>query len=165
MIIRRLNLSPTPLPLGAAATTAYCRYLKQQTSSLAQVPGRPNSYRVSNCSPRAGTAWLQNQLPRLQITFSFPASPLHGTSSRPKSTNARPTPRTGSKLSTPPVRTIIKISLPSPTDLVQGDYSRVEDVTTTLEAVSRTISDGEVLIRQACYKPQIKKHDEYEEVA
>lgn len=56
------------------------------------------------------------------------------------------------------------VKLPSSTESVVVDAQRAEDVWTALKSVSRPIHDGEILVRQACYKPQIRKHEEDEEV-
>jgi len=56
------------------------------------------------------------------------------------------------------------VPLPSLSDSVEVDPQRCEDVWTAIKSVSKEIHDGEVVTRQACYKPQIRQHEEDEEV-
>lgn len=56
------------------------------------------------------------------------------------------------------------VPLPPDTDSVEIDGKKAEQVWDTIKTVSQEIHDGEVLVRQACYKPQIRKHEEGEEV-
>jgi glycine/D-amino acid oxidase-like deaminating enzyme len=54
--------------------------------------------------------------------------------------------------------------LPSGTDQVQLVEKKCADVLMAMGSVSREIHDGEIVAKQACYKPQICKHGEAEEV-
>jgi glycine/D-amino acid oxidase-like deaminating enzyme len=54
--------------------------------------------------------------------------------------------------------------LPSGTEAVKVEDQKCEDVLTAMKSVSREIHDGKVLTKQACYKAQIRKHGEDEEV-
>ncbi|KAL9612023.1 MAG: hypothetical protein Q9167_003349 [Letrouitia subvulpina] len=56
------------------------------------------------------------------------------------------------------------VPLPNNTDDVAVDLQRCEDVYTAIKSVSDEIYEGEVLVRQACYKPQIRPHEDDEEV-
>ncbi|KAL6718767.1 Processing alpha glucosidase I [Lecanora helva] len=56
------------------------------------------------------------------------------------------------------------VPLPEDTSRVQVDKQKTEDVWTAIERVSGEIRDGEVITRQACYKSQIRPHEEDEEV-
>jgi glycine/D-amino acid oxidase-like deaminating enzyme len=56
------------------------------------------------------------------------------------------------------------VGLPSGTNSVEVDDGQVQDVVDSIGAVSQALHCGEVLARQACYKPQIRKHEEDEEV-
>ena len=56
------------------------------------------------------------------------------------------------------------VPLPNSTSDVVVDKERCNDVWTALQSVSQEIHDGEILVKQACYKPQIRKHEEDEEV-
>ena len=56
------------------------------------------------------------------------------------------------------------VPLPENTDDVAVDLQKCEDVCTAIGSVSGEIQKGEVLVRQACYKPQIRSHKEDEEV-
>jgi glycine/D-amino acid oxidase-like deaminating enzyme len=54
--------------------------------------------------------------------------------------------------------------LPTDSDQVKLVDKKLEDVLTAIGSVSQEIYDGEVITRQACYKPQIRPHEEDEEV-
>ena len=54
--------------------------------------------------------------------------------------------------------------LPAGTDAVAVDDASVQQVCDAVRAVSREVHDGAVLARQACHKPQIRKHGEGEAV-
>ncbi|KAF2230786.1 putative FAD dependent oxidoreductase [Viridothelium virens] len=56
------------------------------------------------------------------------------------------------------------VPLPPSVDEVQVDDRRCEDVWNALGSVSQQIKDGQVITRQACYKPQIRQHEDNEEV-
>ncbi|KAI4209379.1 MAG: hypothetical protein LQ351_007669, partial [Letrouitia transgressa] len=56
------------------------------------------------------------------------------------------------------------VPLPNSTVDVAVDLQKCEDVYTALKSVSDEIHKGEVLVRQACYKPQVRPHREDEEV-
>jgi len=57
-----------------------------------------------------------------------------------------------------------EVDLPSGTGDVLVDEQKCEDVWTAVKSVSQEIHDGEILRRQACYKPQIREHEDGEEV-
>ncbi|KAI7234384.1 fad NAD binding oxidoreductase [Hortaea werneckii] len=54
--------------------------------------------------------------------------------------------------------------LPSSTDEVAVNPQKCDAITQALSNVSPPLQDGQVLVRQACYKPQIRAHDDGEEV-
>ena len=54
--------------------------------------------------------------------------------------------------------------LPPNTDEVAIDPQKCDDITQALSSVSPPLWDGQVLVRQACYKPQIRAHEDGEEV-
>ncbi|KAL8882049.1 MAG: hypothetical protein Q9198_000879 [Flavoplaca austrocitrina] len=56
------------------------------------------------------------------------------------------------------------VPLPDTTDTVAVDEQRCNDVYTAVGSVSKPIHDGEIITKQACYKPQIRPHEEDEEV-
>ena len=56
------------------------------------------------------------------------------------------------------------VPLPDTSDEVAVDQKSCNDIRTAVESVSQEIHDGEVITRQACYKPQMRPHDEGEEV-
>ncbi|KAG8531940.1 uncharacterized protein KY384_003576 [Bacidia gigantensis] len=56
------------------------------------------------------------------------------------------------------------VALPDDTGHVEVDQQKTEDVWKAIQSISGEIRDGEVITRQACYKPQIRPHDEDEEV-
>lgn len=56
------------------------------------------------------------------------------------------------------------VELPASTDDVVVEEKRCEDVWNALKSVSQQIHDGKVIAKQACYKPQIRQHEEDEEV-
>jgi glycine/D-amino acid oxidase-like deaminating enzyme len=56
------------------------------------------------------------------------------------------------------------VPLPGTTEEVEVDKKKCEDVWNAVSSVSREIHDGEVITNQACYKPQIRPHEEDEEV-
>ncbi|KAI7595173.1 hypothetical protein KC346_g15477, partial [Hortaea werneckii] len=57
-----------------------------------------------------------------------------------------------------------EIPLPPSTDEVAVDLQKCDDITKALSSVSTLLRDGQVLARQACYKPQIRAHEDGEEV-
>ena len=63
-----------------------------------------------------------------------------------------------------PAQMTYDVSLPSTSDSVKVDEQSCEDVWTAVKSVSREIHNGDVFTRQACYKPQIRPHEEEEEV-
>ena len=56
------------------------------------------------------------------------------------------------------------VPLPDTTDDVAVDKGSCNDIWIAIQSVSQEIHDGEILAKQACYKPQIQPHDEGEEV-
>ena len=56
------------------------------------------------------------------------------------------------------------VPLPETTERVEVDKKKCEDVWLAVNSVSREIHDGEVITEQACYKPQIRPHEEDEEI-
>ena len=56
------------------------------------------------------------------------------------------------------------VPLPRSANEVQVDDARCEDVWNALKGVSQQLHGGQVITRQACYKPQIRQHEENEEV-
>ena len=56
------------------------------------------------------------------------------------------------------------VPLPNTTDAVVVDERSVNDVYTAVKSISKPIHKGEVITKQACYKPQIRPHEEDEEV-
>ncbi|KAI7356399.1 hypothetical protein KC354_g10446 [Hortaea werneckii] len=56
------------------------------------------------------------------------------------------------------------ISLPPSTDEVAVNPQKSDNITRALSSVSPPLHDGQVLVRQACYKPQIRAHEDGEEV-
>lgn len=56
------------------------------------------------------------------------------------------------------------VPLPETSDHVAVDKKSCDDVLIAIRSVSQEIRDGEVVTRQACYKPQIRPHEEDEEV-
>lgn len=57
-----------------------------------------------------------------------------------------------------------EVPLPASTDTVVVDEQRCNDVSTAVGSVSKPIHKGEVLTKQACYKAQIRPHEEDEAV-
>lgn len=57
-----------------------------------------------------------------------------------------------------------EMPLPDSTDTVAVDEQKCNDVSTAVGSVSEPIHEGEVLTKQACYKAQIRPHEENEEV-
>ncbi|KAI6812201.1 hypothetical protein KC327_g14513 [Hortaea werneckii] len=57
-----------------------------------------------------------------------------------------------------------EVPLPPTTGEVAVDPRKCNDITQVLSAVSRPLQNGQVLARQACYKPQIRAHKDGEEV-
>jgi glycine/D-amino acid oxidase-like deaminating enzyme len=57
-----------------------------------------------------------------------------------------------------------EVPLPSSADSVELDEQKCDDAWVAMKSVSQEIHDGEVITKQACYKPQIRKHREDEEV-
>lgn len=56
------------------------------------------------------------------------------------------------------------VPLPDTTDDVAVDKGSCDDVWLAIQSVSQEIHDGEIVAKQACYKPQIRPHHEDEEV-
>ena len=56
------------------------------------------------------------------------------------------------------------VPLPDTSESVAVDDQSCNDVWTAVKSVSQEIHDGEVITKQACYKPQIRPHEEDEEV-
>ena len=56
------------------------------------------------------------------------------------------------------------VPLPDTSDAVAVDTKSCNDVWTAIKSVSQEIHDGDVITKQACYKPQIRPHEEGEEV-
>lgn len=56
------------------------------------------------------------------------------------------------------------VPLPETSNDVAVDKQACEDVWTAVKSISQEIHNGEVITEQACYKPQIRPHDEGEEV-
>lgn len=56
------------------------------------------------------------------------------------------------------------VPLPDTSDSVKVDEWRCDDVFTAVKSVSKQIHDGQIITKQACYKPQIRPHEENEEV-
>ncbi|KAL8999880.1 MAG: hypothetical protein Q9188_005794 [Gyalolechia gomerana] len=56
------------------------------------------------------------------------------------------------------------VSLPSSTEEVESDPQKCTAVWDALKSVSQQIHDGKIITKQACYKPQIRQHEEDEEV-
>ncbi|KAL8947546.1 MAG: hypothetical protein Q9222_006181 [Ikaeria aurantiellina] len=56
------------------------------------------------------------------------------------------------------------VPLPSSTGEVEVDAQTCTDIWNALKGVSQQIHDGEIITKQACYKPQIRQHEEDEEV-
>lgn len=54
--------------------------------------------------------------------------------------------------------------LPLDADEVKVVEKKCVDVLTAIGSVSQEIHDGDIVAKQACYKPQIRKHEETEEV-
>ncbi|PGH04971.1 hypothetical protein AJ79_06928 [Helicocarpus griseus UAMH5409] len=54
--------------------------------------------------------------------------------------------------------------LPSGTDNVPLEEKKCADVFKAIGSVFQEMHDGEIVAKQACYKPQIRKHEEAEEV-
>ena len=56
------------------------------------------------------------------------------------------------------------VPLPDTSDAVAVDEQSCNDVWTAIKSVSQEIQDGDVITKQACYKPQIRPHEDGEEV-
>ena len=56
------------------------------------------------------------------------------------------------------------VPLPDTSGSVAVDDQRCNDVWIAVKSISQEIHDGEVITKQACYKPQIRPHEEDEEV-
>ena len=56
------------------------------------------------------------------------------------------------------------VPLPDSSDDVKINEQACKNVWTAVESISQEIHDGEIITRQACYKPQIRPHREGEEV-
>ena len=56
------------------------------------------------------------------------------------------------------------IPLPDTSDAVPVDEQSCNDVWTAIKSVSQEIHDGNIKMKQACYKPQIRPHEDGEEV-
>ena len=57
-----------------------------------------------------------------------------------------------------------EVDLPASTGEVEVDNAKCEGVWDAIKSVSQEIHGGKVLVRQACYKPQIRQHEDDEEV-
>jgi glycine/D-amino acid oxidase-like deaminating enzyme len=57
-----------------------------------------------------------------------------------------------------------EVEIPDNSDQVKLVERKLEDVLTAIGSVSREIHEGELVVKQACYKPQIRPHEEDEEV-
>ncbi|KAI7201602.1 hypothetical protein D0869_04281 [Hortaea werneckii] len=57
-----------------------------------------------------------------------------------------------------------EVPLPPSTDEVAVNPRKSDAITQALSSVSPTLQNGKVLARQACYKPQIRAHEDGEEV-
>ena len=56
------------------------------------------------------------------------------------------------------------VPLPNTSDAVAVDEQSCNDVWTAIKSASQEIHDGDRITKQACYKPQIRPHEEGEEV-
>ncbi|KAF6228879.1 hypothetical protein HO133_006990 [Letharia lupina] len=56
------------------------------------------------------------------------------------------------------------VPLPDTSESVAVDDQSCNDVWTAVKSISREIFDGKLITKQACYKPQIRTHEEGEEV-
>ena len=56
------------------------------------------------------------------------------------------------------------VPLPDTSESVVVDDQSCNDVWTAVKSISQEIHDGEIITKQACYKPQIRPHEEDEEV-
>ena len=56
------------------------------------------------------------------------------------------------------------VPLPETSESVAVDDQSCNDVWTAVKSISQEIHDGEIVTKQACYKPQIRLHEEGEEV-
>ena len=56
------------------------------------------------------------------------------------------------------------VPLPDTSESVAVDDQSCNDVWTAVKSISQEIHDGELITKQACYKPQIRSHEEDEEV-
>ena len=56
------------------------------------------------------------------------------------------------------------VPLPDTSDTVAVDEKSCNDIWTAIKSVSQEIHDGDIITKQACYKPQIRPHEEGEEV-
>lgn len=56
------------------------------------------------------------------------------------------------------------VPLPDTSESVAVDDQSCNDIWTAVKSISQEIHDGEVITKQACYKPQIRPHEEDEEV-
>lgn len=56
------------------------------------------------------------------------------------------------------------VALPNDTEHVEIDQQSCEDIWTAVQSVSEEIRNGEIVTKQACYKPQIRPHEDDEEV-
>lgn len=57
-----------------------------------------------------------------------------------------------------------EVALPASTEEVKTDPQKCAKVWNALKSVSQQIHDGTIITEQACYKPQIREHEEDEEV-
>ncbi|CAF9928812.1 hypothetical protein IMSHALPRED_007744 [Imshaugia aleurites] len=57
-----------------------------------------------------------------------------------------------------------EVPLPDTSESVAVDDQSCNDVWTAVKSISQVIHDGEVITKQACYRPQIRPHEEDEEV-
>ncbi|KAL8867053.1 MAG: hypothetical protein Q9174_005910, partial [Haloplaca sp. 1 TL-2023] len=57
-----------------------------------------------------------------------------------------------------------EIPLPHSTANVAIDEQKCDDISKAIAAISKPLYEGEIITKQACYKPQIRSHEEGEEV-
>ena len=57
-----------------------------------------------------------------------------------------------------------EVDLPTGTGDVEVDNQKCDAIWSALKSVSQEVHDGSILVEQACYKPQIRKHQDGEEV-
>ncbi|KAL8867713.1 MAG: hypothetical protein Q9174_005480 [Haloplaca sp. 1 TL-2023] len=57
-----------------------------------------------------------------------------------------------------------EVPLPDSTANVAIDEQKCDDISKAIAVISNTLHEGEIITKQACYKPQIRPHEEDEEV-